>query len=168
MWRGCHKPYFVGFEVWPWLWWPCWPPPAVWQLSQTLFCWIWGLTISGIARGKGLTAVTNLILLDLRSDLPSCRSWPKTSGCHKPYFVGFEVWPSQFFLLRYKGNCHKPYFVGFEVWPDLAEAQQNSKYLVSQTLFCWIWGLTDQFEGRAELFGWMSQTLFCWIWGLTK
>ena len=87
--------------------------------------------------------------------------------CHKPYFVGFEVWPSSPTKKRPKKKpCHKPYFVGFEVW-----LFQNPKILqtisLSQTLFCWIWGLTRISSWQKKIFLLMSQTLFCWIWGLT-
>ena len=136
----CHKPYFVGFEVWPlneilfslatdvsqtlfcWIWGLTTIPSGTQsrdKLSQTLFCWIWGLTIS--AAGFSIDY----------------------SKCHKPYFVGFEVWPrigalekqgekyvTNLILLDLRSDQlgelprliflrfgHKPYFVGFEVWP---------------------------------------------------
>ena len=186
-------------------------------MSQTLFCWIWGLTVivklslhplrcvtnlilldlrsdhliyaseetyRGVTnlilldlrsdREKNIVdffklaeAVTNLILLDLRSDLDfrrrpmrelTCHKpyfvgfevWPGCSAAahtvvlesHKPYFVGFEVWPLGPVFNEIDSNwCHKPYFVGFEVWP--ADSPLCWKYkTMSQTLFCWIWGLT--------------------------
>ena len=115
------------------------------SMSQTLFCWIWGLTRRFDISPNIVIGVTNLILLDLRSD-PDERKWEirwdcnvtnlilldlrsdpllagpigAAVGCHKPYFVGFEVWPWRQNSLRAQPSvCHKPYFVGFEVWPTL-------------------------------------------------
>ena len=111
--NDCHKPYFVGFEVWP----SCRVETAANQsLSQTLFCWIWGLTnVQANIIGAGIS--------------------------HKPYFVGFEVWLGGFLKQRNKSWGHKPYFVGFEVWLEEDPMSLDWESL-SQTLFCWIWGLT--------------------------
>ena len=160
-------------------------------LSQTLFCWIWGLTL----------LLAALICCQTQCHKPyfvGFEVWPLLPSylyffflCHKPYFVGFEVWPRRnFFRFLHWWWCHKPYFVGFEVWPLLYNFKQlnlksHKPYFVGfevwpkgvgpETLMGEVTNLilldlrSDQEElisiGSLNLT--VSQTLFCWIWGLT-
>ena len=163
--RSCHKPYFVGFEVWPWkfatrpLLVECHKPYFVGFEVWPFFCssfYFWN------------EDVTNLILLDLRSDAENSEAWAKNSNVtnlilldlrsdpiletskrryrksHKPYFVGFEVWPFYRKGLPWNSWCHKPYFVGFEVWPHPWSWVRRNLYYVTNLILLDL--RSDQFK----------------------
>ena len=159
--------------------------------SQTLFCWIWGLTAIRSCQVGSSFCVTNLILLDLRSDQKMAPRNGRQAR-HVTNLILLDLRSDQWEEQESKpwNKCHKPYFVGFEVWhimdgKDRIRSHVTNLILldlrsdhyvivsakgivgVSQTLFCWIWGLTKKLWVKAPT-NVMSQTLFCWIWGLTE